>query len=133
MLGLADVRDYIATLGIAVDDSVYCGKLADKKDKSIGVYNLKQSRTPIMAIGGIQNSSYNTKGISLLVHWNKSLRNTEEAAQQLYDALLLCRDVTINNKKILFIQHLHNEPICVDTDDNGIFEYVVECLFYYER
>ena len=38
MLGIGDVRDLIAGLGIAADDHVYCGKLDDKKDKSIGVY-----------------------------------------------------------------------------------------------
>lgn len=133
MLTLADVRDFISTLNVAVDDNVYCGKLDAKNDKSIGVYPLKQNRPPNVPIGGIKNSSYNTKGISLLVHWNKSPRNTEVAAQQLYDALLSCRNVEINDSKILFVQHLHNEPISVDTDDKGIYEYVVECLFYYER
>lgn len=133
MLTLADVRDYISTLNIAVDENVYCGKLDAKKDKSIGVYNLKQNRSPITALGGIENSSYNTKGISLLVHWNKSPRNTEVTAQILYDALLSCRSVDINKNKILFVQHLHNEPISVDTDEKGIYEYVIECLFYYER
>ena len=133
MLTLADVRDYIAMLNIAVDDNVYCGKLDAKKDKSIGVYNLKQNRSPITAIGGNGYSSYNTKGISLLVHWNKSPRDTERTAQLLYDALLTCRNVDINDNKILFAQHYHNEPISVDTDEKGIYEYVVECLFYYER
>lgn len=133
MLTLADVRDYISTLNIAVDENVYCGKLDAKKVKSIGVYNLKQNRSPTMAIGGIENSSYNIKGISLLVHWDTSPRNTEIAAQQLYDKLLSCRNVAINDSKIQFVQHLHNEPISVDTDDKGIYEYVVECLFYYER
>ena len=33
MLGIGDVRDLIAGLGIAADDHVYCGKLDDKKDK----------------------------------------------------------------------------------------------------
>lgn len=133
MLTLADVRDYISTLNIAVDENVYCGKLDAKKDKSICVYNLKQNRSPITTLGGIENSSYNTKGISILVHWNKSPRNTEGTAQVLYDALLSCRSVDINDNKILFVQHLHNEPISVDTDEKGIYEYVIECLFYYER
>ena len=133
MLTLADIRDYVSTLNIAVDENVYCGKLDAKKDKSIGVYNLKQNRPPITAIGGIENSSYNTKGISLLVHWNKSPRNTEVAAQQLYDALQNSNNVAINDSKIQFVQHLHNEPISVDTDAKGIYEFVVECLFYYER
>lgn len=133
ILSLADVRDYIATLNISADNNTYSGKLADKKDKSIGVYNLKQGRPPITAIGGIENSSYNTKAISLLVHWNKSQRQTEEAANRLYEALTKCRNVTVNDKKILFVKHSYNEPISVDTDDKGIFEYVIECLFYYER
>ena len=42
MLGIGDVRDLIAGLGIAADDHVYCGKLDDKKDKSIGVYHLNR-------------------------------------------------------------------------------------------
>lgn len=130
---LADVRDYVATLSIAIDANCYSGKLADKKDKSIGTYHLKQNRPPVIAIGGIENSSYNTKGISLLVHWNKSQRETENAAQQLYDALLSCRNVDINDSKILFIKHLYNEPISIDTDEQGVYEYVIECFIYYER
>lgn len=38
MLGIGDVRDYIAGLGIADNNNVYCGKLDNKKDKSIGEY-----------------------------------------------------------------------------------------------
>ena len=44
MLGIGDVRDYIAGLGIADNNNVYCGKLDNKKDKSIGVYNLNRQR-----------------------------------------------------------------------------------------
>lgn len=71
MLGIGDVRDLIAGLGIAVDDHVYCGKLDDKKDKSIGVYHFNRGDNVQMAVGGIQNSSYAVKSISILVHWNK--------------------------------------------------------------
>lgn len=133
MLTLADVRDYVATIGIATDENVYSGKLDNKKDKSLGVYHLKRNTPPVAAIGGIENSSYNTKAISILVHWNKSQRDTEKAAQLLYESLLSCRNVVVNDSKILFIQHLHNEPISIDTDEKGIYEFVIECLFYYER
>ena len=40
MLGIGDVRDYIAGLGLAANTNVYCGKLDDKKDKSIGIITL---------------------------------------------------------------------------------------------
>ena len=73
------------------------------------------------------------KAISLLVHWNKSQREAERAAQQLWDTLYSVRHREINEKKILFIMLSYDEPISVDTDENGIYEYVIECEFYYER
>lgn len=57
MLGIGDVRDLIAGLGIAADDHVYCGKLDDKKDKSIGVYHLNRGDNVQMAVGGLRYNS----------------------------------------------------------------------------
>lgn len=130
---LKDVRDYIAALGIAEDEHCYCGKMADKKDKSIGVYPLKNRQPNHIPIGGIKNASYGTKGISFLVHWNKNPTETEQAAIALQEALISCREQQVNGHAIKFIDVLYDEPIPVDTDDNGIYEYVIECLFYYER
>ena len=39
---LSDVRDYVESLGIS--ENVYMGKLPDKPEKSIGVYNSKHQR-----------------------------------------------------------------------------------------
>lgn len=133
MLLLRDIRDYVATLDIAVDDNVYCGKMDSKPDKAIGVYNLKDSRQAVIPVGGLDNKSYGTKAISILVHWNKSPSQTEIAAINLYNALQRCKQTTINEHLIKYIQMLQEEPIPVDTDDNGIFEYVIECIIYYER
>ena len=133
MFLLRDVRDYIATLGIAVDENCYCGKMDSKPDKAIGVYNLKSSRQAVIPIGGIDNKSYGTKAISILVHWNKSPSQTETAAINLYNALQQCKQVTVNQHLIKFIQMIQEEPIPVDTDEAGVFEYVIECIIYYER
>ena len=45
MITLDDIRDYVAGLGIAEDSHCYCGKMPEKKEKSIGSYPLK-SRPP---------------------------------------------------------------------------------------
>lgn len=110
MLGIGDVRDLIAGLGIAADDHVYCGKLDDKKDKSIGVYHLNRGDNVQMAVGGIQNSSYAVKSISILIHWNKSVRETEKVSQELYDKLRDMKHVNINDTNIL----LQNVSISTD-------------------
>lgn len=133
MLGIGDVRDYIAGLGIADNNNVYCGKLDNKKDKSIGVYNLSRQRPPQTAVGGLNNSSYRIKSISILVHWNTSVRDTEKAAEQLYNMLRDTNNKIINDKKFLFTKMQVDGPVDVGTDDKGIFESVIELDIYYER
>lgn len=133
MLGIGDVRDYIAGLGIADNTNVYCGKLDDKKNKSIGVYNNNKQRPVQMAVGGLNNSSYRIKSVSILVHWNTSVRDTEKTSEQLYNMLRDMNHITINDTKVFFTKMLVDEPVDVGTDDKGIFESVIELDIYYER
>jgi len=127
---LSDVRDYIDSLDLAAH--VYMGKLPDKQEESFGVYNSKHQREYHTAIGGPEMESYGTKYVTLLVHWNKSLRDTEKAAMTLFEAVRAAREVTINNKTIKFIQPLY-EIQDVGTDDAGIFEMVIEAAVIYEK
>lgn len=127
---LSDVRDYIASLGIA--EVVYMGKMDSKPEKAIGVYNSKHRRVYITAIGGPALQSYGTKYVTLLVHWNKSPRETENAATALFEAVRAAREVSINEQKIKFIQPLY-ELQDVGTDDAGVYEMVIEAAVIYER
>lgn len=127
---LSDVRDYIASLKLS--EHVYMGKLPDKQEKSIGVYNSKHQHAYHTAIGGPSLESYGTKYVTLLVHWNKSPRDTEKAATDLFEALRAAREVTVNNAKIKFIQPLY-EIQDVGTDDAGVYEMVIEAAVIYEK
>lgn len=122
MLGIGDVRDYIAGLGLAANTNVYCGKLDDKKDKSIGIYNSSRQRPVQMAIGGIKNSSYRVKSVSVLVHWNKSVRDTEKAAEQLYNMLRDTKRVMPVQyvQKILGHKSLNTTMIYCNLDEDNI-------------
>lgn len=133
ILTLLDVAEHLSSLGIVDRSHLYCGKMQDKKDRCIGVYNLKKSRAKREVIGGDTNSSYAVKPVSLLVHWDKSTERTENAANALYEAVGGIRNVTVNGKRILFTRLLTDYPADVGTDDNGIYEMVVEADFYYER
>lgn len=130
---LRDARDYIAMLHIAEDGHCYCGRMPDKKEKSIGVYPQKRGQPPRIPLGGMGNASYGTKAVSFLVHWNRSPKETEQAAEMLKEALLNCREAKVNGVNIKFIILSHEEPIPVDTDESGIYEYVLEGLIYYGR
>ncbi|MBO5070805.1 MAG: hypothetical protein J6C37_10675 [Roseburia sp.] len=131
MMKLSDIRDFIATLGLA--EYVYMGKLDAKKEKAIGVYNSKHAHSYQTAIGGPALKSYGIKYVSFLVHWNKSPRETENAAVSLFKALEAVREKTINNETIKFIQLLTNEPVDVGTDDAGIYEMVIEAAVIYQK
>lgn len=127
---LSDIRDYIASLHMA--DYVYMGRLPGKHEKSIGVYNSKHQHAYRTAIGGTKLESYGTKYVTLLVHWNKSPRDTEKASTALFNAVRNTREVTINNKTIKFIQLLY-EIQDVGTDDAGIYEMVIEAAVVFEK
>lgn len=133
MVLLSDVRDFIASLGFVDDEQVYSGKLEDKKDKSLGVYNRKVNTPDTIPLGGLKLKSFRIKQVSILVHWNRSQRDTEKAAIELFRLLQKQKDFAIGQIKGKFILMGMDEPQSVDTDDNGIYEYVIWCDIYYER
>lgn len=130
MMMLEDIRDYIASLDVA--EHVYMGKFPDKEDKSVGVYNSKHQNVYHTALGGPSLEGYGEKYVTLLVHWNKSPRETEKAAVELLEKLRTMRDAIVNNETIKFFQPLY--PVQdVGTDDAGIYEMVIEGNSIYEK
>lgn len=127
---LADVRDYIASLNLTKE--VYMGKLPDKPEQSIGVYNSKHQYPPHRTLGGPDWQGYGIKHVTLLVHWNKSPRDTEKAATALFDAMNAARDVKINETTIKLIQLLYDLQD-IGTDETGVYEYVIEAAVIYEK
>ena len=75
MILLADVKDWLKTVFEA--DHYYTGKLDNKKDRSIGVYQRSSYAPKRYAVGGYKK--YDTKSISVLVHWNNNSKETEES------------------------------------------------------
>ena len=133
MLSLKDIRQYISSLNIAADDNVYMGKLDNKKLKSIGVYSRSSSGPANIAIGGLECTTYDTKPVSLLVHWSKSKDETERAAFELFEKLRCVTRLTIGDTPINYLRLMVPEPQDVGTDDGGVYEYVIWLDFIYER
>ena len=109
----------------------YCGTLNSKKEKSFGIYQLKDSRARGVALGSATKTGQ--KGISILVHWNSSTRETENIAAALYADLAAASTPTIGKYKVNYIKLINDEPVDVGQDDNGICERVIEFVIYYER
>ena len=133
MLYLSEVRDFIAGLltGIVDDENVYSGIMQDKQEMSVGVYNQKRGPPKLSAVG--VNPSYSRKAVSVLVHWNKSPKQTEHAAAAVYAAIERAGRTKAGANNILFVKMTTEEAVDVGTDDNGVFEMVIEFDIYYER
>jgi hypothetical protein len=129
MMTLAEVRDWLKLQVICKD--WYIGKMDGKPQESISLYNLNNG-TPVLAIGGLANTSYAVKAISILVHWTKNADAAERKAQEVY-AALFGQSAVIAGKRVIGFQMRMPEPVSVGTDDAGIFEYVIETTIYYER
>lgn len=129
MIYLSDVREWIRTLIQA--DHFYIGRLDRKPEKAIGVYQRKGVAPPVAAVG--RDSSYEVKPVSVLIHWNKNADQTEKAALELYEAIKTAETFTLGDTRVLFIKLPYSEPIDVGSDDNGIFERVIDFDIFYEK
>lgn len=129
MMTLAEVRDWLKTQ--IVCPQWYIGKIDGKKEQSIGVYSVP-SRAPVIAIGGLENTSYASKTVSVLVRWGKNSDTAERKAQEVYTAMF-GKPAVIGGHRVISFQMRTTEPIGVGTDDEGIYEYVIEVTINYER
>ncbi len=110
----------------------FTGGLRTSDEKAIVIYNGKAFINP-MAIGGVQNSSYKGKGVRILVHWNKNIRESELKAQEVYNVLHGLTNVDINGKRAIQFNMRDPEPIYLGVDDSGIYEYVIDLEIIHER
>lgn len=128
MMTLADVRDWLKT---QIDSPAwYIGKIDGSKEQCIGLYSIP-GPAPRIAVGGLANTSTAVKAISILVHWGKNANTAELKAQEVYVALL-GKKATIGGHRVIMFQ-MRQEPVSVDTDDLGVYEYVIEVNVIYER
>lgn len=126
---LKEIKDWLKT---KIDcPQWYIGKIEGGKEFCIGFYNV-QGPPPNMALGGLKNTSYGIKAISILMHWGKNPDVAEHKAQEVYDCLF-GESAIIGDKRVIKFEMKSSEPISIGTDANNIYEYVIEIIIYYER
>ena len=81
-------------------------RLTANQRKTIGVYQRKPSGQSRVALGGLENTTYEVKQISVLVHWNQYASQTEEAAAGLFEKIRQAGEggLTVGDTKVYFIR-----------------------------
>lgn len=126
---LSEVKDYLKTV---IDcPQWYSGKIDGTIEQCIGIYSIK-GPSPNIALGGLTNTSYSTKAISILVHWGKNSTTAEQKAQEVYNALF-GQSAVIGGKRVIKFDMKYSEPTGVGTDTNGFYEFVIDIIIYHER
>ncbi|WHH58484.1 minor capsid protein [Petroclostridium sp. X23] len=126
---LKDIKDWLKTQ--ISSPQWYIGKIDGSKEQCIGIYSIK-GPPPNISIGGIDNTSYAVKSVSILVHWGKNADTAEQKAQEVYNCLF-GQNATIAGKRVVNFEMNQSCPIGVGTDEQNIYEYVIEVNIYYER
>lgn len=128
MVLLANVRDYLKSF--ALFDGYYVGRIDADKKNVLGVYNLRTGRHKTI---GVDTQKYDAKGVSLLIHGNTNATETEQLANSLYEALESATGGEIGGKRIYIIELQQDSPVNVDRAESGVYEFVIEAIFYIER
>ena len=129
MMTLKEVKDFLKTQIEA--DNWKIGTYDNSKDKTICVRNLTSNRNTL-AMGGLKNTTTRTKGISIVVHWNKNPDETERISQQIHEAFY-GQHPLINDKQVVLCEMRSDEPISLGTDSSGVYEYAIELWITYKE
>lgn len=129
MMTLKEVKDFLKTQIEA--DNWKIGTYDNSKDKTICVRNLTSNRNKL-ALGGLKNTTTRTKGISIVIHWNKNPDETERISQQIHD-VFYGQHPLINDKQVVLCEMRSDEPISLGTDSSGVYEYVIELWITYKE
>lgn len=127
---LSEFRDWLKTQ--VSSPKWYSGKIDAKQEQCIGLYNTT-GVPQRLAVGGLSNTGYMVKAVSILVHWARNADTAERKAQEVYNALFGVSNVEVGGRRVVMFNLPQSQPISVGADGEGIYEYVIEVHIYYER
>ena len=126
---LAEIRDWLKTQ--IECPQWYIGKIDGSKPECIGIYSAT-GPAPRIAVGGLSNTGYASKVVSILVHWGKNANLAEIKAQEVYNAMF-GQSAVIGGKRVVMFNMRTSEPVGVGTDSEGYYEHVIEVNILHER
>jgi hypothetical protein len=126
------VRDLLKLNNNLEINRYFCGKIDNKYEKSICVYDLKDASRRNIAISGEEMTTGNKK-FSILIRWNKNYLETSEASENIYNYLTTLNHLSYNNIDINYVELLDDAPIDLHCGDDGIYERLIDLKIYYKE
>lgn len=106
----------------------YAGFIDKNDGMCIGIYPTGDFE-PVIAVGGLENTSYGILPVRLLIHWTDNFYECENQAYLIYNYFF-----GLSNKgKIRSVKMLDPCPISIGRAENNICEMVIRMNIIYER
>jgi hypothetical protein len=133
MLTLEQVKDWLKSQDLSLNNCIAVGSIDGNKEKFVGVYALKPSgNTQRICVGGMDQTRYQERSMSILIHWTKSAVEAESKASAIYLLFYGLSHVSMGTTNVILADP-GAEPIPVGKDSQGYCEYVIRIKFLYER
>lgn len=129
-LTLSKIRDYFKN-DFKWSDKISSGKIDNNQEKAICFYNSDRALSYQPVIGNKDLKSTYVKPIAILLRYTQNQNSAEIKAQEIYE-FFEKRTFSIENKRV-FVEMYNEEPICLGTDENGVYEYSIEINLFVER
>ena len=124
---LYEIRDWLKTLDIATN--YYSGRIDEKQEKTICVYNDRMDGVESPSIGGYKCKKSYTFKASVILQWTKAPKEAEEAANVFEDKLKEVADggcFKIGSHTVSGIKILKN--MYYGKNEHGLYQY----LFHFD-
>ena len=130
---LADVLQWLKSLGVPSGvEGWTIARLDAAKERRVGVWQDPSSGPREVALGGPSATVTRTKRVRVLVHWNRNARDTETAAQALYDAIAAADHPAVGDATATYVEMACPEPVDVGADEQGCFERAIPFVIHYQ-
>ena len=128
---IQDFMDLIETLDLGFKTSnIFGAKLNDKLDNSICVYERQCDNN--LCLGGRKSTKTKKAAFSLLLHWNRDYKETEEKAQEIYNKLEeLATGFQFDDFTIVWLHLEHANSIDIERSADGTWERIIELSMEY--
>ena len=129
---LSEIRDWLKTR-LSWTTSWTIGKLDSTQEQTMCLYNQPDRSGTGIAIGGLPATRTACKKVSLVIRWGRDANAAEIKANAVYALLQAINNITIGTNHVDCIRLSSPTPIPLDTDSNGVYEYLIEMEIFHER
>lgn len=130
---LADVLQWLKSLSVPEGAEGWTiARLDAAKERRIGVWQQPTYGPREVALGGPSVTVTRTRRVQVLLHWTRNARDTDAAAQALWDAIAASGRPSIGAETASYVEMTCPEPVDVGADESGVCERAITFTIHYQ-